>query len=334
MVLAAILVFGVIAVLLFNRKPKDESSQPTPPGGTASRPSHPRPEPATRTLPPITAILPDRTAAAIVIRPEVLWKRVAYEPGAGRRLGAHADALATRVRFDPHKFDRLTIAFVGRESSTVAIGEGAYLTPEWVAGLESTWKAKLDLANGIKAFRFNPLGPAPHYSMILGTTGYAVANNRKTLEGLSTQADQLRPPQGVSETILSALADVSSPTAPLVTFAAGPTWTLPDETTLDSHGLRSIKGTVTLKDNVFSYDIVLSGPAKSRLTEFWNEYLGTKLPEQFPALRSFANALATVKQSERVTGTAMELHLTGEIDWTAFHDALDRVLPVPENDAK
>lgn len=335
-VLGAILVFGVIAILLFNRKPKDESSQPTQPGGTASRSTAAPPEPTTgtKTLPPITAILPDRTAAAIVIRPDAFWKRVAYEPGAGRRAGAHADALAARVRFDPRKFDRLTIAFTGREGVTVAIGEGPFLTSEWVAGLDSAWKAKIDTTDGVKGYRFNLTGPSPRYSMVIGSLGYAISNDRKTLEGLSARVDEKRPPQGISETVLTALSDVSSPDAPFVTFTAGPNWTLPDETTLNSHGIRWLKGTVTLKDNVFSYDIVLSGPVKTRLNDFWNEYLATKLPEQFPTVRAFANVLATGKQSERVTGPDTELHLTGEIDWPAFHDAMDRVLPLPEKDAK
>lgn len=333
-VLVAILVISAVAILVFNRKPKDESSQPTSPSGTASRPTNSTPEPTgPRTLPPIATILPDRTTAAVVIRPDVFWKRVVYEPGSGRRVGAHADAFTERARFDAHKFDRLTIAFTGRDGAAVAIGEGAFLTPEWVTGLESTWKAKLDVANGIKAFRLNASAP-PRYAMALGTTGYAVANERKMLEGLLTRIDEKRTPQGISDNVLGAFGDTSSANAPLVTFAAGPTWTLPDETTLSTHGVRGLKGTVTLKDNVFRYEVVLSGSSKSRLSEFWNEYMATKLPEQFPAFRSFANTLATAKQSERVTGAETELHLAGEIEWPAFHDAMDRLLPLPEKEMK
>ncbi len=331
-ILATILVIGLIAILVFNRKPKDEGTAPTQPTGTTTRPTSPPPEPAAGlgTLPPITTILPDRTAAVVVIRPDAFWKRVAYEPGAGRRTSAHADALATRLRFDARKFDRLTIAFTGREGNVVALGEGPFLTPGWVAGLESALKPRLETENGVKAFRF---ALPPRYSIALGTVAYATANDRKTLEALATRVDQRRPLQGVAEPVLAALADVSSPDAPLVTFAAGPNWTLPDESSLNSHGIRWLKGTVSLKDNVFNYEIVLGGPVKSRIAEFWNEYLATKLPEQFPAFRSFANVLATGKLSERVTGMDIEFRFTGEVDWTAFHDALDRLLPAPEKDA-
>ena len=89
-----------------NRADRDQTDAPkTDPGAAAG----PRTVVAAGVLPPPAVSLPDGAAAAVVISPREVWRRADLRPGS--RPATFLTALEQKYRFDPRRYDRLTVAF-------------------------------------------------------------------------------------------------------------------------------------------------------------------------------------------------------------------------------
>ena len=341
-VVAAIVVLLVVIAILAARK--DPPSRPTavaatppePPGLAAAEVKDPPPAPAEPPpgpvpLPPVAEWLPDRTTGVVVVYPQPYWKKLAADPAQGLRVAGHMEALAGRTRFDPRTFERGTVAFVGRLGQPVAVGEGPFLTPNWVQDLGASRRVKVETVNGQNAYVFGTpwTNAGPRAGVVLGGKAYAIGADQKLLRELATRAGK-RPPENVPAELTGFLAATRDPNPPLVTFAATGLWSLPDGSTLAEHRVRTALATVRLVDDRFEFELVLTGGYRDKLREFVSVYLGTMLTGTYPALKPFAAALTTGEQSLKQVGDEVELRVRGRMKWADFHDALEKLLPPPE----
>jgi serine/threonine-protein kinase len=292
-------------------------------------PAPPPPTPAVPAQPPVRDLVPDRSTAVLVVRPTLFTKKLGSRTSPGGRLSGHLDHLGSRYHFDPRQFDRGVLAFVGLTGLPVAIGEGPFLTPEWVAGLDKLPGARPAAVGGQKGYVF--ADPARH-TVVLGTRAYALSPDAKTLADLATRYGAKRPPERVSPDLLGSLSVDTTPDPPLATFAAGALWEVPggDKTSLVQQGVRTVIGTVRWSGEDLEFELVLSGRDRTKLQVFVSNYLGKTLIERHPGLRPFTDVLVNAHHEFKPIGEDfVELHVRGRMTPEAFLDGLEKILSVP-----
>ncbi|WP_088254381.1 serine/threonine-protein kinase [Fimbriiglobus ruber] len=319
------------ATALFIRGPRKETAP------TATSASHPAEEVKTHggdrvaadsELLPLVELLPDKTTGFVVLRPQPFWKKAVYEPS-DNGLHASAAAFTARTKLDLQKCERATIAFLGAPGTYVLTGEGRAVSTAGAADLEAV-KHQIRETPGDNGKGFGSFGP--RFGVVLGPHEYAVGTSKDGLTSLANQvANHLTPGKTVSSELRGALslADSGADT-PLVLFAAGGSWQLPDGTKLSSIGVRGLIATLRIhSDDEFAFEVILTGTRAARLKDFVNVTLATDLTAKHPGLKPFAIALTRDDPVEEPKGGEVELHYRGRISWTAFRAGLDGILPSP-----
>ena len=281
--------------------PAPEPKKPSPP------PTAPEPPPK-HNFRPIETLLPDNTEAVLLFHAKPFWDKALSEWSRHPRLTRAVEYLTARFHFDPRKFERGVVAFQADPTLVAVSGEGAWLTPEWIASFGKAKRVKLESADvrGTQLAEFAEPGPLGRETAsrgaLLDGQAYTLADGRETLHALVfrlTSGDELTM---VDPLLLPAVREPAKGT-PLFFFAAASGFQLPAKAgageTLRSHGvdLLTVAGRL---DRDFSLDVVLFGKDEKLLKEF----LGVVLPKLFLSrsdkLKPLADELSRASDEAKV----------------------------------
>ena len=283
--LFAALLLGVGAFVLLRT-----SASPTVAATPATEPKKPNPATAPEPPPkhnfrPIETLLPDNTEAVLLFHAKPFWDKAFSEWSRHPRLTRAVEYLTARFHFDPRKFERGVVAFQPDPSQVTVSGEGAWLTPEWLASLGKAKRVKVESADvrGTQLVKFGEPGPLGRETAsrgaLLNGQAYTLSDGRETLHSLVfrlTSGDDLTM---IDPLLLPAVHEAAKGT-PLLFFAAASGFQLPAKTgageTLRSQGV-DLLTVVGRLDRDFLLDVVLFGKDEKLLKEF----LGVALPKLF-----------------------------------------------------
>lgn len=314
---------------------------PTEPKKTAPTPPELPPKNSYRE---IDTLLPDDTEAVLIVHPKPYWDRIAAEWKTGGRQARCVESLSARFHFDPRKFERATIAFPADPTKAVASGEGAWLTPVWIASLEKGRRTKVEPADnsGTQLVKFAEPPAArehPTAGAILKGQAFAVGD-KAALDSLTFRlktADELTL---VDPLLLPPVREAAKGT-PFLAFSAVAGWQLPTKTgarveLLGTHGVDLATVTGRL-DRDFHLDVLLVGRDDKRLKEFLGVVLPKLLDSRGEKLRPLADAIRKASDEAKVeldSRRGFRLRATVTWKWEDAIAGLEAVLPTPGSDKK
>ncbi|MCU0704493.1 MAG: serine/threonine protein kinase [Fimbriiglobus sp.] len=340
----------VVLAVLLALSGKDDTVTPT----TAAPPTTPTP-PTTQKSPfrPAVELLPDDTAAVLVVDPKAYWELARPEVETTTNARRQVDTLDKWARFDPRRFDRVVVGFHADMGRRVAIGEGEVLKGSaFRDGLKQLpWAEVEPSANGTmvvrtklpgKANQFNPPARAVRAALVADPPAYLLAvgpEGRADLADLYKHAQTRKGPAFTDARLLAAVTDATAAGTPLVFFAATADCRLP----LDPKGKAepmSAFGVDLLTLTVANADagqarvtLTLNGADKARLDRFAERQLaglleGVSGREQPGVLADpLTEALKTAAVAD--AGGRKQLTITFFWPWTAIHPAVDKFLGPP-----
>ncbi len=302
---ALLLGVGAFALLRPNASPRvaatpaTESKKPQTPA-TVPEPKH--------NFRPTETLLPDNTEAVLLFHAKPFWDKAFSERSRHPRLTRAVEYLTARFHFDPRKFERGTVAFQADPTLVAVSGEGAWLTPDWIASLGKAKRVKVEPADvrGTQLAKFAEPGPLGRETAargaLLNGQAYTLADGRETLHSLVfrlTSGDELTM---IDPLLLPAVREPAKGT-PLLLFAATSGFQLPAKSgageTLRSHGVELLTVAGRL-DRDFSLDVVLFGKDEKLLKEFLGVVLPKLLLARSDKLKPLADELSRASDEVKV----------------------------------
>ena len=303
------------------------------------------PEPPKHGYRAVDTLLPDNTEAVLMIHPKAYWDKIAAEWKAGSRLARVVDFLSVRFHFDPRKFERATVAFQADHAKAVASGEGAWLTPVWIASLEKGRRTKVEPADarGTQTVKFieSPAAARDHPTSgaILKGQAYSVGD-KSALESLTFRLKTGDELTEVDPVLLAPVREAAKGT-PFLAFSAVAGWQLPAKTgarveLLGAHGVDLATVTGRL-DRDFHFDVVLVGRDDKLLKEFLALVLPKLLDARGEKLAPLADAIRKASDDAKVELDSLRgfrLRATVTWKWDEAIAGLEAVLPLVIPDKK
>jgi serine/threonine protein kinase len=302
-------------------------------GGTRTKPTGQAPDPtpnaASTTAGPVTpapataaaVLLPDNTAAALVVYPQAYWKRAAFDIKPSSRASDALRRLTAGFKFDP----RLIGWTDARGGPCTAAGEGDFITPSWTEGLRGV--ARQQAAEPVEVqipFQFRPEGnPFPRsepWGVVLGDRTYLIGTDFGPTNSVAKRfAD--RTAAKLNPDLAAALPGPADPDPPFVTFVATGAWAPPTGNKLAVEKVKLLVLTARLGEETIDLRLTLIGPNKPALRDFASIFLATALKEKVPALAPFTDAFTGDPEWD-TAGDQVRMTLVGS--WP-LHDVADWV---------
>ena len=290
---------------------------------------------------PVESLLPDNTQGVLLIHAKPYWDKIAAEWKPGSRQARIVEFLTLRFHFDPRKFERAVVAFLADPTRVVASGEGAWLTPEWIAALEKGKRLKVDPADnrGTQTVKFFEPGPqgrelSTARGAILKGRAYVLGDDRPGLDSLVFRLKTSEELTEIDPLLLPAVREAGKGT-PFLFFAGASGFQLPAKAaradTLALHGVDLMTVTGRL-DREFQFDVVLVGRDDKQLKEF----LGVVLPKLFDSrsekLEPLADAIRSASDETRIEldpQRGYRIKATVIWKWEDVIAGLEAILPFP-----
>lgn len=343
---ASVALIVVLAVLIALSGKNDK---PTP---TTSAPPPPPQQQARVTFRPVAELLPDDTAAVLVTDPKAFWENTQPEMDTAIATRRNADLLDRWFKFDPRKFDRVTVAFHAHMARCVAAGEGEVLKGEGfrkdLDGLR--WTDAEAGPNGAVLVRTkrDPKATNPfntdrrvRAALLPGAAAYLIGSDKTDLADLYKNAGTRKGPSGIDQQLLAAVTEFTKTAdTPLAFFAASGKCELPlkpksTPEPLSTAGIELFIVRVTNIDGQHArVTVQLLGPDGHKL----NRFVEIELTAMLEAMigRELAKPLATpiteacqTVQATDAPGGQKQLSVTFTWPWSAVHHAADKLLPTP-----
>jgi len=346
-VVVAVLALALV-LLLFHRP-----SAPTPTPDETPKPT-PTPPPSQPLSPfrPLADLHPEKTTAVLFGHPKAYFEAVEREAKPWAPLPRTLDRLYRRFLFDPRKLDRVTVAFTSDPKGYVAIGEGGYLKPEWVADLDKYPTAvtvKAD-AGGVTRLTF-PLPSPPKrllttvYSdargaVLMDPTALVLTDHDAPLDWVvrrNSDPAAGRAPAADLPPALSHALRAAADRTPLLSFAADGKFRLPAKTawakgdTLATLGVSLLTMEARL-DKQFTVDVAVTGDTLEHVRDFLNVELPRRLKDWSPALKPFAEAAVAVAPLPDPASSRPRMTLSVSLDWDTVKTAVETLLAPHAND--
>ena len=325
---------GAFALVRMNGTPAATAAAPTEPKKTL--PTQPEPPPK-NSFRDIDTLLPDGTEAVLMIHPKPYWDKIAAEWKAGSRQARAVEFFTAKFHFDPRKFERAVVAFQADPTKTVASGEGAWLTPVWIASLEKGRRTKVEPADNrgtqtVKFFEPLPAREHPTGGAILKGQAYVIGD-KPALESLTFRLKTGDELTDVDPLLLAPVREAAKGTS-ILAFAATAGWQLPTKPgarveLLGTHGVDLIAVTGRL-DRDFHFDVVLVGRDDKPLKEFLAVVLPKLLDARGEKLAPLADAIRKASDETKVELDSVRgyrLKATVTWKWDEVIAALEVLLP-------
>lgn len=356
-VLLIVVVAGVVGVALIvvlaaivALTGQNNGPTPTTAAKANAAPTTAAPPPLRSAFRPVAELLPDDTAAVLVADPKgyaALTPPDADTPNARRQ----ADVLARFFRFDPRKFDRVTVAFHTDMTRCVAAGEGDVLKCEtfrkeldrlpWVE--TETGPSGAVLVRNKRDTKANPFNADRRVRAALLPTpsAYLIGSDKADLADLYKNAATRKGPTGVDPLLLGHVAEAGkSADTPLVALAASGRCLLPlkprgTPDPLSSFGVELFTVTATgVDDRTVRLTVRVLGPEGRRLSRFVEVELTAMLEAMLG--RELASPLATpltdachAVQPTDAAGGRKQLTVSFTAPWSAVAPAADKLIGTP-----
>ena len=311
------------------RRGLEETVSTTPSATTTPSFLPPGPLPVYASLPSPRRIIPADAEAALMVFPQPYWNRARTELPSDSRLAVILQQLSEQTRFDPRVMDRVTISWLRSGAQFLALGEGEFLTAEWVQKLESLPETPLPSAGGFaRRFRLftakNPWAGFATSMALIGNTGYAIADERDAVLKYARQLASLgiRTPAADSE-LLVPMPSADDPGRPLATFSAIGAWKLPSGKTLQEHGVRRAVMRIRLGSD-FDVELSVIASDKAAVESFLDSGLSQEFPKWKPITLPFR---PSQRWTSSPTPSGWEIRTNSRLSWSQFHAVVDRLLP-------
>jgi len=306
-----------------------DSLQPPPTPTSAGEYVPPAPLPIYANLASPRQVIPAEADAVMMIFPQPYWQRARTELPSSSRLKNLLQQLTEQTQFDPQIMDRLTVCWMQGGQHILAVGEGEFLTPEWVKKLDGLPSLPLPSPPGatrrIRLFSAkNPWAGLATTTALIGNTGYAIADERDILLAYARQLLLLgtRAPVANSE-LLVQMPSPSDPSRPLATFVAMESWKLPSGKTLKEFGIRQAVLKIHLGSE-FDLELLLDGSDKAAVESFLEIELGQEFPKWKPVIIGFRQ---TPRRTSLPKSTGWETRTSTRVAWGPFHTMVDNFIP-------
>jgi hypothetical protein len=352
-VVAGVVGVALIVVLAALVALSGQNTKPTPTGTANAAPTKPAAPPPVSAFRPVAELLPDDTAAVLVADPKAyaqLKPTDADTPNARR----HADVLGRFFRFDPRKFDRVTVGFHPEMSKCVAAGEGDVLKGD-------AFRKELDRlpwvdteagANGAVLVRNKRDGKANPFNadrrvraaLLPTPSAYLIGSDKADLADLYKNAATRKGPAGVDPLLLGHVTEAGkSADTPLLSFAASGRCLLPlkprgTPDPLSSFGVELLVVTATgMDDRTVRLTVRVLGPEGRRLSRFVEVELTAMLEAMLdrelasPLAAPLTEACNAAQPTDVPGGGRKQLTVSFAVPWSALSPAAEKLLGTPSD---
>jgi eukaryotic-like serine/threonine-protein kinase len=334
----------VLAVLMANGKPTPTTGA-TP--ATTNQSALHVPVEKGNTL--VQDLLPDNTAAVLVLNPKIYWDKLKYETTVGQNVKDYAAILHRFWNFDPWKFDRVSIVFDSNPKRFYAVGEGDVLqrSEDFRRDLnelkrlnasseaDGTQLLREKLAIGAKRDDTRAMFLPKPLAYFIGTPAVNLSDVLKNLRGRANGLQNPRLTAVLGDTVN--VANPSTNTPLLACFAAtGEFQFVPKAggsyVTLSSVGVETLAAKISFDGN-FRVNLTVSGNNDKMLSSF----LEHELPDAFEqhdrdeAGREIAKVIraglehSTMGEQQQYKSRSIQF----SVDWSVAHQFLAKTIDSP-----